>query len=355
MNKSDKYKIIILSVLVSFGLTIFFGRYITAKISTLPFLNKLHILSPQAPIVINNKEEIRVSDSGEAISAAEFIKSKVSVLVYANEGNLDYVSTLVNLTSDGIFALPGNLNSKLDISKYFILDSSGKVSPVVAANYDKVSDLSLVQTKVLDSRVAPLGDWTKLKPAEKVILISAGLDGGYKADTLFVKSLSSFDSNKILSSDIIAESFQLSESNALKKGSVIINTKGEVLGMTNELNNIITSETLRFSLANFILNKKAFVYSSYGFNYRVIFPVESKILNKPEGFLVTAITPKSASLTAGLQVGDVITKINKQAVLADDVDQKILFQNQVPGGLVEFEVVRKQKVENLKFAPNIVK
>src|SRR5476649_2835008 len=103
MSKLQITKIVILSVLITFALNILVGRFFTAKISTWPVLNRLKILSPQAPIVINNHETFRVSDSGDAVAAANDIKSKLSSVVLVNGSNLTYLGTALNLTSDGSF------------------------------------------------------------------------------------------------------------------------------------------------------------------------------------------------------------------------------------------------------------
>ncbi|MBX9837040.1 MAG: hypothetical protein K2X69_01870, partial [Silvanigrellaceae bacterium] len=53
--------IVLLAAVGSWLFSIFPGRYLEAKFSTWPLLSEWKILSPQAPIVINNRETIRVS------------------------------------------------------------------------------------------------------------------------------------------------------------------------------------------------------------------------------------------------------------------------------------------------------
>ena len=100
-------KIILISVVLALILNILLGRWLTAQISTIPALNRWKLLSPQAPIVINNREEIRISDSGDILQAIQDAKSKISSVVILQKGQMNLVGGAINLTGEGVFVTAG--------------------------------------------------------------------------------------------------------------------------------------------------------------------------------------------------------------------------------------------------------
>src|SRR6185295_4907898 len=103
MSKLKILSLILITIILALLANVFFGRVITAKISTLPVLNKFKLLSPQAPIVITQREEIRVSDSGDAVQAMESVRSKISSVIAVTDKKFTFAGTAVNVTSDGVF------------------------------------------------------------------------------------------------------------------------------------------------------------------------------------------------------------------------------------------------------------
>src|SRR5580704_17610360 len=103
MSKKQAFGIIIIAVLASWLFNVSLGRSLTAKLSTWPLLNQWKILSLQSPIVINKRQTVRVSDSGDIAAAASDMKSKISSIALVNASSTSFLGTAVNLTSDGSF------------------------------------------------------------------------------------------------------------------------------------------------------------------------------------------------------------------------------------------------------------
>ena len=79
MNKKQAVFIICVSVILTLLVNIFFGRYIMAKVSTWPVLNRLRLLSPEAPIVITNNQTVRMKLADYDVDAISALDRSVRV------------------------------------------------------------------------------------------------------------------------------------------------------------------------------------------------------------------------------------------------------------------------------------
>ena len=112
----------------------FAGGYLMAKFSTWPVLNRWKILSPQAPIVINNHDTIRVSDSGDMVAAVNDIKSKISSVAFVSNGSAVFIGTAINLTSDGSFVTAAASFKNKTAGAYYVVLDDGTSGKITAAN-----------------------------------------------------------------------------------------------------------------------------------------------------------------------------------------------------------------------------
>src|SRR5579872_3074397 len=104
MSKKSTIGIVVCCIILSLLASVLFGRWLGAKLSTLPELNRLNILSPQTPIVINNQQVIRTSDNTDFLQAMNSVKSKLSTVVTVDANNQVVTrGGAVNATSDGVF------------------------------------------------------------------------------------------------------------------------------------------------------------------------------------------------------------------------------------------------------------
>ena len=75
-------------------------------------------------------------------------------------------------------------------------------------------------------------------------------------------------------------------------------------------------------------------------------PVDAYRLPKPEGALITQVSPNSPAQKAGLRAGDVILKLNGASVLRTS-DLLYALNKVQPNQTVQFEVLRDDKTRNI--------
>src|SRR5258708_34748091 len=156
MSKIKVFNIIFFTILLSLFFNILFGRFLTAKISTWPPLNRWKIISPQTPIVITNTQEVRYSDGADVVAAVNAVKSKISTVVIGSGGSLTVVGGAVNLTSEGAFVTSANIFSTLG-ETYSVILNDGRSAKITATTIDPATGLVFFRAPLNNVSVAALG------------------------------------------------------------------------------------------------------------------------------------------------------------------------------------------------------
>lgn len=346
----SKFKIVSYIILCIFGVwvfTIFPGRYFEAKISTLPFLNKFKLLSPQAPIVINNKETIRISDSGDAAQAAQDAKQELSLIVYSNSGSYSVVGSAINLTSDGTFITASTVFSpKNPLTGYFIMLNDGTVSKIVNKVDDSATNLAFIKADLKNVPVISTLSSKNLTVAEKLLFVKSSLTPfNVQAELAYIYKSQSDLSQKEFLSDYPSRGFVSEIPKNVLPGQAILNTSAELVGIWNGAQ-IISSDVLKEAQGLYFGNNLEFIRPSFGFSYFSIDKNEAFLINSVPGLLVKSVEASGVSQKAGLQVGDVVTKINGQdfsQLTAEEILQKFKPQEEIM-----FTIFRKGKFEEIK-------
>ncbi len=117
-----------------------FGNFLSAKLATLPIFRNLDLFNPRAPIVVNNKETVRVSDANDAVETADSVKSKLSIVVYYDGKGADTKLVrsggAVNWTADGYFVTTASALA-LPNKTYAVILSNGEIYPIKNVFSDK--------------------------------------------------------------------------------------------------------------------------------------------------------------------------------------------------------------------------
>jgi hypothetical protein len=146
--------------------------YISAKLSTSQYLQKFKIFKPQSPIVINRREEVRISDVVDIQEAIDKAKSRVSLIALNKDGVMTVVGNAINLTSDGYF-----LTSKTIFSDpktvYNVILTNGRAAPIEQIIIDPASSVAIVKTRLTDVSVAEITGAKELAVGRKVVLIKS--------------------------------------------------------------------------------------------------------------------------------------------------------------------------------------
>jgi len=345
MSKTKLFVVVVVTIILSWIFSISAGRVLTAKIFTWPVLNRWKILSPDAPIVITKYETVRVSDSGDVLTAANSAKSKISVVVLVAGGNASVVGGAMNLTSDGVFVTAASVFSPKNDDNYFVVLSDGSQALVSNKVTDPATSLVFFKAKLNNVPTASLGKSADLAAGDKAVFISNSLQNFMdKVEASTVSSSQADVSGQLLQSDYPGRSFNLPANPMLLPGQSIINTEGEIVGLWNG-SRIISSDVLKKSMALYFAGQQKITRPSFGFNYSIVGQSESKLTGTNEGALVKNVLASSSANVAGLSQGDVITAIDGQTVSESSPLEEQL-QNYKPDDKALLSVFRKnQKID----------
>lgn len=346
MSKKQITLIIFLAVLITSIVNIFAGRWLTAKVSTLPLLNKWKILSPQSPIVITNQQTIRVNNGEDVIQTAQQIKSKISSLVLVQDGSDKVVGSAINLTSDGTFvAALGSINTKLS-GTYYVVLNDGRFAKVSGTATDSATSLVFLKAALSNVPVADFGDSKKLSVGDKVIFTENSLQNYLnKAVLASVSSTESDFSGDTMNSDYPSRGFYAPVFSPLNFGDVVVNTSGEIVGIWNG-DNVISSSVLKKSRSLYFNNSSRIARPSFGFTYSIITAIDSQLAVLPQGAKVVSVKAASPAHQAGLADDDVITAINGQNINETNPPEPILEQAAV-GDKLQLTITRGKQSLNL--------
>lgn len=215
--------------------------------------------------------------------------------------------------------------------KYNVVTKDGKKFEIRKIYRDPVLDLAIVQIDGSDLKALELGDSSKLKVGQTAIAIGnalgrftntvttgvvSGLGRRVVAGDYFSGSAESLD-------DLIQTSAAINPGNS---GGPLLNSAGQVIGV-----NVATTEgaqNIGFAIpinsvkkiTDEFIQKGSVSRPFLGINYRFI-AKDVAIMNEvPQGVYIQDVVPNSSADKAGLKQGDIITKVDGQAV---DSEKKI--------------------------------
>ncbi len=338
-NKKYTFYLIIAAVFFSWLFNILLGRFFTAKISTWPALNRLHILSPQAPIVINNRETVRVEAVGNAGQIAGQTKSKISLLAIVSPGGLEIAGAAVNLTSDGSFVTGVGAFSK-SAGNYFIILSDGSTGKVTDRVTDPATGLIFFKADINNVPVASLGVSKDVSVGERLVFAVNSLENyTVRISEGLVNFAQSDELGQPFLTDYPKRSFGVTATGSLQTGEALINSKGDVVGLWNG-SSLISADVLSDALTRYFKNQKNIIRPSFGFSYTLIGQNEALLSGSHSGAVVKDITPNSPAAKAGLVIGDLITAVDGRMVDENSALEENL-QKYSPSDTVKLSVLRK--------------
>lgn len=338
MKKNQTAKIVLISVILSLAINIFFGRLLTAKISTLPFLNNWQILSPQAPIVIHTREEIRINETGDVAKVVNETKSKISTVILDSNKGLEVVGTAVNLTSDGLFLSLGSTVQTHGSKNLLIKLNDGRISPVTEAIEDVATDLVIFKTEFTGVPVADFGESSGLQAGEKILALGGSLID-YSVDLESQLVIKTQNNNQLqeFQADFPERAFQLQSFDSVVP-KVLVNFQNEIVGIVGQ-EKVWSSDVVKNFADKFLSSNGELERLSFGFKYKPMSVVELVDLEIKEGSLVTGIGFGSPALNAGLKVSDIIISVNDQQLSLENNLERIL-ETFKPREEVKFTVLR---------------
>lgn len=360
MEKKQNIKIVIVAIVLAFALNLFFGRIAAVKISTLPLLNKWKIISPQAPIVINNREEVRVNDGKDILDAINTAKSKISTIVIKEESAAAVVGVAVNLASEGVFVAPANIFVSKE-KEYYVILSDGRAALVEDRVLDPATNMVFFKAKLNNVPLATIGISKDIRPGEKIIVLSNSIQASIPKSTISFAVFSQSDiQGRIFEADKPSRSFGLQGVNTpIKSGEALINTKGEVVGMWDG-SSILSSDVLKQSINLYFGNFQKISRPSFGFFYQIITKTESQLSGTPEGILIKEVKriskqgEKLPAQDAGLLEKDIIIAVDGQNLNEENFLEEIL-QKYKPGDKIKFSIIRNKEKKDINLTAGELK
>ena len=237
-----------------------------------------------------------------------------------------------------------------------IVLSDGSEQKATIVGTDPYSDIAVLKTDGKVPAVAALGNSDALNPGESVIAIGSPLGNFKNTVTVGVVSATgrSIDTgNGYQIEDLIQTDAAINHGNS---GGPLVNLAGEVIG----INTLIVRSTgsgdvaegLGFAIpvntaqavAQQIIQKGYFARPYLGISFEPINPDIAMRYNLPAqwGVYVTRVSSGSPASQAGLQEGDIITRIGDVALDETHSYVNTLFTFK-PGDQVNLEVVRADK------------
>lgn len=336
---------LLLTAALTFLAGVLFGDTVGARLSNLPFFRKFDLLTPRAPIVINTKEEVRVSDGEDVVAAANRVKSKLSAVFTYDGKTAELLGNAVNVSSEGVFATIGSILGGVNVNSLYVKvgdDNLIKISSIVR---DPATNVVMLKAAKANSQPASFAVSKDIQSARRVVLVGQLLRSkDYYFAASFVSSSEALTS--VASSDRPTRTFGLQQVPGLIPGQVVINLSGDVLGMWDGTN-IIPSDILQnISVNYFAHGGNSVVRPFFGFYYHSLTSVESKVRGVPLGAEVvrplevpSAVAVGSPAEKGGLRAGDIITSISG-TVITEDVLLERLLEKVGVGDEVQLTVVR---------------
>ena len=244
MQNSSKKSIIFWAVIFSVLANVFFSRWITAKISTLPVLNRLHLLDPQSPIVIRETNEVRISSDGEIADNLQKLTSRLSQVGISAKNGFQVLGTAANFTSDGVFVTSRLAIVSVNKDLLQIRLADGRITAVADAYLDEVTGLAFLKTGINSLSVAALADTGALKLGDRLLLYSDSSEGAsyFETQVNFLPT----DKQRVFG-------FQDAGVDP-EPGMVVANYKGELLGIWHL--DLVTPEKIKSAFDNYLESLK---------------------------------------------------------------------------------------------------
>ncbi len=340
MTKKATTLIIVLTVFLSLIANVFFGRWLSAKISTMPLLNRFKILSPQAPIVINSQQVIRSSDGTDMLQAAQTAKSKIATVVTVGSDNsVTAVGGAVTLTSDGVF-VTGSGSFLAAGQKYFVVLSDGSSGAITTTTPDTALGLTFFKATVANASPATLGNSSNLVPGEKLLFLTNSIQSFMPHfEAGFISRSQNDVSDVIFDANKPSRSFEAQLPENLVTGQAVVSLSGQVVGIWNG-SKIVSSDVLGQAVNLYLSGNQKISHPTFNFSYSIITKPQSQLSGLSQGALVKLSSNKD------LLAGDIITSVDGGTINETNLLEPLL-QKYKKGDTVKLVVFRNKQNINL--------
>ncbi len=303
-------------------------------------------------------KDVTITDTGIAESVSKVYDSVVVVETYVN-GELYATGTgFVYKTDDNYgYILTNNhvIEDGTEIKVVFTDETEETVTVVGSDSYSDIALLAVKKDAVL--AVAETGSSEDVEVGDTTFAVGAPLDSAVYSWTVTrgilsgknrLVEVSTSSSNYSASSSYLMEVLQTDTAiNSGNSGGPLCNANGEVIGITNMKISSSSVEGMGFAIpietaieyAEKFISGEAIVRPYLGIS---MYDMNSSMLGNTTGIYVAAVESGSPADDAGLQKGDIITKIGDVSVESSSYLKYELYKYDI-GDKVTFTYTRNSK------------
>lgn len=369
-----KYTALVLLIFLLGGIAgVVFERLIMPQLTGInhPFFQKAN----EKVTVIERTEEIVAKEDYTISKTAQNVAgSVVSIISHPKSLTPDQnisVKTGLIITSDGlIMGLRDSLMGDLPLANlqenfsYKVLVTGGKEFEAKIIAEDPYTDLVFYKIEATNLAAVPLGDSNDLENGEKLVVIGNSNNNGEYQNS-FTRSIVfgrdkgfiSDDSDVVSSEKMIGAILLGSGINRANVGGPVVDFNGTVIGIANQTTR--GEETISFALPinqikqtiDQVIQNQAIRRTQLGVYYQPINKIvalENDLIVSNGALIIAdpvtslAVEVGSVAQAAGIQAGDIITKIGEQEVNQDNSLSQIIanIAKEEEGKEVVFKVLR---------------
>lgn len=353
MRKIHVLIIVIVATFLALAIQVLFGNFLSARLATLPFVRNLSLYNPRAPIVVTNKETVRVSDANDAVETTNSVKSKLALVVYYEGTGADArivpSGGAINWTSDGYFV---TTKSALGVANktYAVVLNNGDIFPIKSVSFDTASSLAILATDARGQATVEPIDGKDLRPAQKMLLVvNAPAPNQTTYLESHIRSAVNNVAGQVFSSDKLGRSVSLQSVGPLTPGQAVFNLDGRLVGMWDGTT-VLASDAIRIFANNFFRDSLKVIRPGFGFTYKHLSASEARAVQLTSGAQVMDVTAGSSAAVGGLLKRDIITSVNSQKVDDETLLETLLAQLK-PGEVATFGVTRNNDLIIVQVTP----
>ncbi|MDX9739181.1 MAG: trypsin-like peptidase domain-containing protein [Candidatus Dojkabacteria bacterium] len=315
--------------------------------------------SSSTEITITEEENVIINVVKESSESVVSI-AVTQLSLEQGEGIVDRVSNIGTgfiVDSNGIIITNQHVVSNTQAS-YIAITNEGKKYSVTEIIRDDSNDIAILKVDATNLKAIELGDSDNLLAGQTVIAIGTPL--GEYAGSVTTGVISGLRRSVTTSSGWFGSTTKVYENviqtdaavNPGNSGGPLISTEGKVVGV-----NFATSsgaDNISFALPINIVKQRLSEYITYGKFIKPYIGISYQMISEYEalyykdvvaGALVITVDPKGPASKAGIERGDIITKINKESV---ENSFASLIQSFKVGDEIELELWNAGKSRDVK-------
>lgn len=257
----------------------------------------------------------------------------------------NFVGNGVVLTYDGwilSYGLDDSLHNdaKNKNNGYVVIFSANSKESYESAEVikDEYSNLAFLKIDTRGLPVLSLASQEYIKDAQTVLLV--GRESKASVENISDNHYGIFEKKEdyIKSSDVLNNWMLISQNLGNDYvAAPVINLKGELAGIMAKEHRAVGSDTIEEAFKSMLKNKKI-LRPSLGIEYIDLSKILGNSAYDKKGALVQKVTVKSPAADAGLKVGDIILKIEKDEIKDNNLSE--LVQDYEKGTSVNFTILR---------------